>query len=48
MAEQWDAGMVTKVGVGSLAHKHQSRLTPEVTTSVFSDGDDWAVDATVI
>jgi hypothetical protein len=44
MAEQWDAGNATKDGVGSLAPKHQSSLTPEVTTSVFSDADDWAVD----
>jgi hypothetical protein len=48
MAEQWDAGTATKVAVGSLARKHQSSLTPEVATSVFSDADDWAVDATVI
>jgi hypothetical protein len=48
MAEQWDAGTATKDGVGSLAHKHQSSLTPEVTTSVFNDADDWAVDAALI
>jgi hypothetical protein len=47
MAEQWDAGTATN-GVGSLAHKHQSSLTPEVTTSIFSDADDWAVDAALI
>jgi hypothetical protein len=48
MVEQWDAGTATKVGVGSVAPKHQSSLTPEVTTSVFSDADDWAVDTALI
>ena len=48
MAEHWDAGTDAKVGIGSLAHKHPSSLTPEVTGSVFSDADNWAVDATLI
>jgi hypothetical protein len=44
MAEQWDADKATEVGIGGLAHKHRSNLTPNVTTSVFSGADDWMVE----
>jgi len=47
MAEQLDASKTTEGGIGSLAHEHWSTLTSDVTTSVFSDADDWMADVDI-
>ena len=44
MAEQWETGKAIEIGLGSVAHKHQSNLMGDVTTSASSDADDWMLE----